>query len=316
MDVVSEALAAVRLGTPRATWIERSGRWAVRLAAYDGVGFHAVLRGSCRVALDGAEPVELGPGDVVLVPHGSAHVLADHGADRAAMARAVPFTGSPVPTGPGAPPLVRDPGATELLCGKYRLDRARVHPFLVGLPELVHLPAERVAAHPQLGLAMGLLRAEIEDRRPGAQAALTGLLDLLLVYLLRARPVAEAPTGGWDAALADPVVSVALRVLHADPAASWTAESLARAAGVSRATLTRRFTAGVGRPPMAYLTWWRLTSGALRLRTSTEPLAAVARAVGYGGPYAFSHAFTREFGVTPGRYRARAAAAGGEDLAA
>lgn len=97
--------------------------------------------------------------------------------------------------------------------------------------------------------------------------------------------------------------SAALRALHSDPAAPWTNDRLAAEAGVSRPTLARRFTALVGRPPMAYLTWWRLTYAATLLRDTADPLAAIARQVGYAGPYAFSHAFNREFGTTPGRYR-------------
>ncbi|MGH8967485.1 MAG: helix-turn-helix domain-containing protein, partial [Actinomycetes bacterium] len=48
----------------------------------------------------------------------------------------------------------------------------------------------------------------------------------------------------------------------------------------------------------------RLTLAATMLRDTTDPLAVVARSVGYGTPYAFSHAFVREFGVPPGQYRA------------
>jgi AraC-like DNA-binding protein len=60
---------------------------------------------------------------------------------------------------------------------------------------------------------------------------------------------------------------------------------------------------------MAYLTWWRLTLAATMLRDTQAPLAVIAGRVGYGTPYALSHAFSREFGTTPGRYRARTAAA-------
>lgn len=70
--------------------------------------------------------------------------------------------------------------------------------------------------------------------------------------------------------------------------------------------MARRFTALVGRPPMAYLTWWRLTFAATLPRDTADPPATIARRVGYGTPYAFSHAFDREFGTTPGRYRDRA----------
>lgn len=57
---------------------------------------------------------------------------------------------------------------------------------------------------------------------------------------------------------------------------------------------------------MAYLTWWRVILAATLLRDTKETLATIAGRVGYGGPYALSHAFEREFGTTPGRYRAQA----------
>src|SRR5690606_19478545 len=86
---------------------------------------------------------------------------------------------------------------------------------------------------------------------------------------------------------------------------------LAAAAGVSRPTLARRFTALVGRPPMAYLAWWRVILAATLLRDTAETLATIADRVGYGSPYALSHAFEREFGTTPGRYRKQAASRSG-----
>ncbi len=57
---------------------------------------------------------------------------------------------------------------------------------------------------------------------------------------------------------------------------------------------------------MAYLTWWRLTLAATLLRDTSDTLATIAGRVGYGSPYALSHAFEREFGIAPGRYRAEA----------
>jgi AraC-like DNA-binding protein len=199
---------------------------------------------------------------------------------------------------------VRLPGPgpdVELLCGKYRLDRSRTHPLMAELPQVVHLP-HRIGDHPELRTAVDLLARELDERRPGACLALPSLLDLLLIYMVRAW-MDRAETGAWPAVLNDPVTTAALRALHSDPAAPWTGDRLAAEAGVSRATLARRFTALVGRPPMAYLTWWRLTLAATRLRDSDAPLATVARESGYGSPYALSHAFNREFGTTPGRYR-------------
>ncbi|QHC30966.1 AraC family transcriptional regulator [Streptomyces sp. HF10] len=285
MDVVSDAISAVRVGSPSSDRLRVSGRWAQLLPPYEGAGFHVVLGGTCRLLRDGddgngdGESVVLGPGDVALLPHGAGHALTSTG----------------------------DGGEVELLCGKYRLDRSRTHPLMAELPQVVHLP-HRVGEQAELRAAVDLLARELEEQRPGGCLALPSLLDLLLVYMVRAW-MGRAHTGAWPAVLNDPVTTAALRALHSEPAAPWTAERLAAEAGVSRATLARRFTALVGRSPMAYLTWWRLTLVAARLRASDAPLATVARETGYGSPYALSHAFTREFGITPGRYRNRATAA-------
>ncbi|MGA4841207.1 AraC family transcriptional regulator [Streptomyces sp. G45] len=339
MDVVSDAIAAVRTGRPVVNRARVAGRWCTRLAPYEGAGFHAVLEGSCRLLPDDGPPVTLGAGDVLLLPHGSGHVLADMTADRDTAGHAVPFErwledggagvgggaradgGGGGDSGVGGVGGVGDDGGdggvgargdgggsvapVEVLCGKYRFDRSHPHPLLTELPDVVHLP-HRPGSHPELRSAIGLLAAETAGPRPGGCIAVPGLLDLLLVYLVRAWAAERAAGGaaGWAGALQDPAVAAALRLLHEDPARPWTTARLAARAGVSRATLTRRFTALVGRPPMAYLTWWRMTRAAALLRAGDAPLAAVARQVGYGSPYALSHAFTRAFGTTPGRYRA------------
>ncbi|MCX5195479.1 AraC family transcriptional regulator [Streptomyces sp. NBC_00249] len=301
MDVVSDAISAVRVGRPSSDRVRVGGRWCARFAPYDGAGFHIVLEGGCWLLPDGGAPLSLGTGDAVLLPHGTGHVIADSPADPAAVARAVPF--EEVAARDWARPAGPDggPGAVEMLCGKYRLDRSRAHPLMAELPKVVHLP-NRVGSHPELRSAIDLLGREVGEQRPGACVAVPSLLDLLLVYMVRSW-LAEGSSGAWPAVLGDPVAAAALRALHSDPAAPWTTERLASEAGVSRPTLARRFTSLVGRPPMAYLTWWRLNLAAAQLRDTGDPLAAVARRVGYGSPYAFSHAFSREFGTTPGRYR-------------
>ncbi|MER5297850.1 AraC family transcriptional regulator [Streptomyces lasiicapitis] len=310
MDVVSDAISAVRVGSPSANRVRASGSWCTRLSAYEGAGFHVVLSGNCRLLLDeGRRPVELSAGDVVLLPHGSEHVLADAAAEGDVAGRAVLFErwlDAEPPRGTGTAPV-------EFMCGKYRLDRARAHPLLTELPDVIHLPA-RPDRHPELHAAVGLLARETEAGDPvaGADIAVPSLLDLLLVYMIRAWMTDHAAdaTPGWPCALGDPVVATALRLLHSDPAHPWTNDGLAARTGVSRATLARKFTALVGRPPMAYLGWWRMTRAAALLRAGEASLTTIARHVGYGSPYALSHAFNREFGTTPGRYRKHADAPG------
>ncbi|MGW2150803.1 cupin domain-containing protein [Nonomuraea bangladeshensis] len=299
MDVVSDAISAVHLGHPWFQRVRASGSWCARLDAYDGAGFHVVLKGNCRLLTDGGASVSLGVGDAVLLPHGTGHVIADARLDAEVAARkAVPFEQWVGETSPRARP---DRDGTEMICGRYWLDCSRMHPLMTELPEVVHLPS-RVGTHLELRAAIDLLAGELDEARPGSCVALPNLLDLLLVYMIRAW-MTETTSGAWPSALGDSVTAAALRAMHSHPAAQWSIDRLAAEAGVSRPTLARRFTALVGRPPMAYLTWWRVILAATLLRDTKETLAAIADRVGYGSPYALSHAFQREFGTTPGRYR-------------
>ncbi|MFI9161342.1 AraC family transcriptional regulator [Kitasatospora aureofaciens] len=327
MDVVSDAIAAVRVGRPSFDRVRARGRWGAWIPGYAGAGFHVVLAGSCWLVTEsGRRAVRLEAGDAVLLPHGTGHALSAEEltypqarqlpqlntllerppqASGTAGANGTDRTGGTGRTGGtnGADGTGATGGAegAELLCGKYRLERGPAHPLMRELPTLLHLPTHD-GEHPELRSAVELLGAELATARPGTQLAVPALIDLLLVYLVRAwttRPEA----GGWGAALADPVVAAALAAVHTNPAHPWNAETLAARAGVSRATLNRRFTALTGRPPMAYLTWWRMTRAAALLRRGTDPLETVARQVGYSSGYALSHAFTRQFGTTPGRYR-------------
>ncbi|WP_051792522.1 AraC family transcriptional regulator [Amycolatopsis jejuensis] len=298
MDILSDAIAVMRTGEPASNRLSVGTEWCYRLAPYEGAGFHVVLRGAGWLLTEHRDPLRLTTGDAVLLPHGSAHVLSstpdDHGA--------VPFEDAGTSTG----------GAAEMLCGKYRFDRSRAHFLMSALPDVIHLPAD-VGAHPELHAAISLLGTELHGAQPGRDAAVGGLLDLLLAYLVRAW-LAENPGGGWPKALRDPEIAAALGALHADPARPWRLADLATEVGLSRATLARRFTALTGRPPMAYLTWWRLTITAQLLRAGDRPLPAIARQAGYSTPFAFSHAFKRQYGVAPAQYRSAAKHGSGEEL--
>jgi AraC-like DNA-binding protein len=116
-------------------------------------------------------------------------------------------------------------------------------------------------------------------------------------------PARRHPTTGWAAALTDPAITAALRSIHDDPARPWTVQELGARAGMSRATFARRFTALVGRPPLTYLTWWRMTTAARLLRDTDAPLSTIARQIGYTSEFAFTTAFKRQYGTAAGRYR-------------
>jgi AraC-like DNA-binding protein len=130
---------------------------------------------------------------------------------------------------------------------------------------------------------------------------------MLLLYVLRAWLSAQ-PEAGLATALRDRAITTALRQIHRRPDKPWTIEDLAASAGLSRAAFAKRFTTVVGQPPLAYLTWWRMTMAARLLRESDAPLRSIASRCGYASEYAFGKAFKRAYDVAPGRYRTRTAA--------
>ncbi|MBT2443387.1 AraC family transcriptional regulator [Streptomyces sp. ISL-36] len=307
MDVLSDAIAAMRTGRPHSSRTVRFAPWGFRFPASKGAGFHVVLQGTAwLLPPDDAPPVRLGPGDVVLLAHGTGHGLADH--PSTPLVDAVQAPDGSWPTLPDRGPVGTD--ETLLLCGAYQVSRARAHPLLTELPPFVHIPA-RVGAHPRLRAAIDLLGAELAEPQPGSDAVVPALLDTLLLYLLRTWWLTERPdrTTGWSGALGDPAVAAALKAIHGDPARAWTVEDLGAEAGLSRAAFARRFTALVGRPPLAYLTWWRMTTAGRLLRADDTPLRTVAGRTGYASEFAFAKAFKREYGVAPGQYRRQSAPA-------
>ncbi|MEU1429574.1 AraC family transcriptional regulator [Nocardia sp. NPDC005746] len=292
MDILSETIAAIRTGNPASGLFIRHAPWGRRYPKVPGAGFHVMLQGSCWVLPPDGEPIAMGAGDVLFMPRGENHDLVD-------------ALGTPIGevAAPGEPREIAGPGArTVLVCGAYELGRQRSHPLLEDLPEFIHLPA-RPGRHPALRSAVDLLAGEIAEPRPGTDAVIPALLDTLLLFLLRAWFDERADSTGWAGVFQDPAVADALRAIHAAPEKAWTVPELGAVAGVSRATLARRFLATVGEPPLSYLTRWRMLTAARLLRETDTPLAGVARKVGYQSEFAFAKAFKREYGLAPGQYR-------------
>ncbi len=299
--MLSDVVSAARTGRPHSSRMTRSAPFSQRFPAVPSAGFHIVLQGTCWLLPSQGEPVALGPGDVAFLPRGSAHGLADD--------PSTPVSEPPAGVRDGEASADRPP-TVVMLCGAYLLDGSRPHPLLDELPEVIHLPT-RVGRRRELRAAVELLGVELDsDPRPGSDAVLLTLLDLLLLYILRAwfeeRHASGGSATGWAAALRDPAVAPALRAIHGDPGRRWTVEELGAQARLSRAAFARRFTHLVGRPPLTYLTWWRMTTAARLLRTSDTPVDRIAQQVGYSSQYTFTHAFKRQYGAPPGGYRRRA----------
>jgi AraC-like DNA-binding protein len=286
--------------------------WSLRIQDEAPLTVIAVVRGEAWVLPDRADAVRMARGDVAIVRGPDPYTVADdpgtppqvviHPGQRCSTPEGDEVAGM---TELGVRTWGNDPdGATVLLTGTYHMHGEVSGRLLRALPVLLVLSEEALDSP-----LIPLMADEIVKDAPGQEAVLDRLLDLLLIAALRAwfaRPDADAP--GWYRASADPVVGLALGLLHNDPAHPWTVAELAGATGLSRAALARRFTDLVGEPPMSFLAGWRIALAADLLLEPGATLGSVARQVGYGGPFALSAAFKRVRGISPQEHRALATA--------
>jgi AraC-like DNA-binding protein len=278
--------------------------------------FHGVAEGSCWAALAGESPLRLHAGDVVLFPRGDAHVISSAPGLRApAPQRDVYFAPRP-PQLPHAIDIHAPADATTarlegggsdratVVCGFLGLDARPFNPLIAALPRVLHLPGTTLSDAPWVATFLAAAVAESSVKRPGGEAVLERMSEMLFVEALRRYLDAlPADQTGWLAGMRDPVVGRALSLLHEQPGTAWTLERLGAEAGISRSSLHDRFVHFIGQPPMQYLTSWRMQIAARRLRDTDAKAVDVALDVGYESEAAFSRAFKRVVGVSPRAWR-------------
>lgn len=285
--------------------------WSLRIQDEASLTVMAALRGEAWLCPDDGEPTRLPEGQVAIVRGPDHYTVADRPGTRPDV---VVHPGGRCTSVEDARPLWDEQslgirtwgapgGSTVLLVGSYEGEGEASRPLLSALPQ-VAVPPTGEQGNPVLDV----LAQEMQSEGPGQRTLLDRLLDVLLISTLRtwfASREDEAP--GWFRAGQDPAVGTALSLLHREVARPWTVDALAAQVGVSRATLTRRFSTLVGESPMAYLAGWRLALAADRLRSSDATITAIAREVGYGTPFSLSTAFKRTYRASPKQYREAAA---------
>lgn len=90
------------------------------------------------------------------------------------------------------------------------------------------------------------------------------------------------------------------------PDGDWSVAGLAARANMGREQLRRSCLRDYGRTPHQYLTQLRLRKACELLRISNDTLECVAGRIGFSDAFAFSKAFTRQYGMPPSKYRLKA----------
>lgn len=136
------------------------------------------------------------------------------------------------------------------------------------------------------------------------EGVLQRLAELILVTLVRHQVVtADDIRATLPSALVDQRLWQALGAFQRAPAAHWTVERLAAAAGMSRTAFAVRFRELIGEPPLHSLTRLRMGMATEMLQQPDVPLKRIAERIGYTTEAAFCRAFAKHFGISPGRWR-------------
>lgn len=339
MDVLSDTLRVVRLAGALFLNAKISGPWSSQFPTSDEYArllhsqadcitlFHVMVSGQCWVVVDGHSSFQLAAGDVVIFPHAGAHYMGSH----LEPLPEVDVTPQLLNFIQSAPPdegilrvdLGRGDEIAHFVCGYLECDQ-RFNPLLGSLPPVLLVRTDQPAGS-ELAEVTGPLPLwcivqaeagdwldntlrytieEAEGERPASSAMLPRLIELLFVEVLR-RYMQQLPTEytSWLAAVRDPVVGCALRLMHTHPDQRWTVEELARAAAISRSALAQRFTRLIGEPPMQYLQSWRIQLAKSLLGETNLSLTEIARRTGYESEAAFNRAFKRQVGQPPATWR-------------
>lgn len=309
MDILSDVLDTIGL---RGTLYFRtcsSPPWGVRVPAFQRAArFHLVARGRCLVSFEGQPAVQLEAGDMIVIPRGAPHVLADQ-ADSPILPlddvlERAGYDGEGVLVYGGKP---NGQAKTELICGHFNFGEGADHPLLRALPTHLHVTADLRLRHPWLDETMRLMARLMFADSPGAQASVIRLSEVLFVESIRACAQDDPALGQVLDAMQDPRIGKALSLMHRQPATPWTVASLGTAVALSRSRFAAQFQRRMGCGPMAYLTAWRLQKARAQLAHSRSRLSVqqVAAQVGYSSAAAFSRAFTQHFGAPPTALRKR-----------
>ena len=302
MDVLADILAVLDIQTNlyfRATF---STPFSVAVPADSRrIRFHLGCRGTSWIGLPSGEHTTYGLGDLILVPHGSAHVLADGPETPALPLEDVlklahsEHVGCIAYGGHGR--------QVELVCGHFGFNEEIVHPIVESLPSLIHIKSRGQQDHRWLDVVLRKMEEESRAGLPGHQETLRRLSEILFIQILRAF-IEEIPQSTrFLTALVDPQLRRVLESIHASPSSDWTLERLAEVAGMSRTAFAEQFRTKLGVTPMKYVADWRLQKARALLGQSSLTVGEAARAVGYESEASFSRAFSQHFGKSPGAVR-------------
>lgn len=305
MDALTDILNAMHLSGGIYFRCELSGPWGMDIPQTPVAEFHVITRGTCWMNVAGEDaPVCLNAGDLVLLPHGHAHLLLDSPKTKAIPPQDLIGDQSLEHYGP----IVYGQGDNQanILCGYFEFGRGEKSPLLEALPSFIHIKGTDATEFSWLQTTINFISHEIRYIRPGNAAVVNRLVEVLFTQIIRAYITQTGTPVGVLGAIADPKLGLALNAMHQHPEHHWSIETLAKQARMSRTAFAQHFHALVGQTPISYLTNWRMQKAKVLLASSNVSMMTVAEQSGYQSEASFSKAFKKCIGISPGACRRKA----------
>ncbi|WP_345815761.1 AraC family transcriptional regulator [Paraburkholderia sp. PREW-6R] len=302
VDPLAEVVSLLQPFAGFSKVVSGAGRWGVRRSEAGRPFYCVVLEGSCRLAVNGQEPLTLVQHDFVLIP-----AAYDFTMSSLEPATEKDFDIPPVMLRQGEFRTGVQNGAADVraLVGYCVFGSPDAALLVSLLPQIVHVRGER-----RLATIVQLVGEESRENRPARDVVLARLLEVLMIEALRSSAGTGA-SAGLLRGLADERLGVAIRRMHESPTRQWTVAELASEAALSRSAFFERFSRAVGTAPMEYLLAWRMALAKNMLRRNEGGVAEVAQRVGYNSASAFSVAFARHVELPPTHYVREQMANGG-----
>lgn len=291
-DPLTEIVTLLQPRADASKLVEAAGRWLVRRAEHARPFFGVLMAGSAQLTIGGADPVILETGDFVLIPEAQDFAMSSVGVKAAEAEEMVPVRR---PDGSFRLGPMDKPVSARLIVGYCAFGSPDASLLLSLLPRLIVVRGE-----PRLVTLVEQVVDETRAQRPGREAIVARLLEVLLIEALRSTS-REGLVPGLLLGLEDPRLAQVIRRIYQQPGRRWTLDALARAAGMSRTSFFERFKTVVGVTPMEHLTEWRMALAKNLLKTGHR-VGEVASRVGFGSISSFSTAFRRYAGVSPAQY--------------
>ncbi len=316
-DLISELLLGMRLDGLHYNRIQISPPFGVRFGEDPTrAQFHFIARGRVYLRTDSGVVHTLEAGDAVLLPRGGIHALLSDPS-----IPCLDVTDYSVTT---ICRRVDDIHAckaeqcrstdTLIFSGCMEFDLGGMHPLVSMMPEVMQV-GTLIDRNPELLPVLEPMAREVSTERAGFAGILTRLADVVSASIVR--DWVECGCGdaqGWVEALRDPRMGRVIAAIHRDPGRNWTVEMMASEMGSSRSVFAERFLEVAGVTPLRYVTELRMRLASQWITRDRMAIDVVAERLGYGSQAAFSRAFKRTTGKSPGTIRSTKPARDGEPV--